>query len=132
MILQGPVAIPPPQTPPPGVDVNLIIDQLFPLIGGIVALIVGGVVLYAFLKSDLAAAMAERIRAGMHRRKHTKWLGGEWIDTPGGTAGDEPRVAQLEERVDLLNGQIAELAERLDFAERLLAQKRERTLRAGE
>jgi len=64
--------------------------------------------------------MAERIRGGLHRRKG--------IDT----AGDEPRVAQLEERVDQLHGQIAELAERLDFAERLLAQKRERTLRAGE
>jgi len=116
MILQGPVAIPPPQTPPPGVDVNLIIDQLFPLIGGIVALIVGGVVLYAFFKSDLAAAIAERIRGGVHRRQQI----------------DEPRVAQLEGQLEHLHGQIAELAERLDFAERLLAQKRERTLRAGE
>ena len=129
--LQGPVALPPP-TPPPGVDVDTVINALFPLIGTVVALIVGGVVLYAFLKSDLAAAMAERIRAGMHRRKHTKWLGGEWIDTPGGTAGDETRVAQLEERLDVMHGQMSELAERLDFAERLLAQKRERTLRAGE
>jgi len=31
-----------------------------------------------------------------------------------------------------MHGQISELAERLDFAERLLAQQRERTLRAGE
>jgi hypothetical protein len=60
----------------------------------------------------------------MHRRKH--WEG---LD---GATGDESRLVQLEERVDQLNGQIAELAERLDFAERLLAQKRERTLRAGE
>jgi TolA-binding protein len=125
MILQGPVATPP---PPPGVDVDTIINALFPLIGLVVGLIVGGVVLYAFFKSDIAAAIAERIRVGMHRRKDARKLGGEWIDT----AGDEPRVAQLEERVDQLNGQIAELAERLDFAERLLAQKRERTLRAGE
>jgi hypothetical protein len=131
MTLQGPVAIPPP-TPPPGVDPNFLITQLFPLIGVVAALIVGGVVLYAFLKSDLAAAMAERIRAGMHRRKHWKGLGGEWIDTPGSAAGDEPRVAQLEGQVEHLHGQVAELAERLDFAERLLAQKRERTLRAGE
>jgi hypothetical protein len=41
-------------------------------------------------------------------------------------------VAQLEERVDQLQGQVGELAERLDVAERLMAQKRERTLRAGE
>lgn len=130
MILQGPIAVPP---PPPGVDPNFLISQLIPLIGAVAALVVGGVVLYAFFKSDLAAAMAERIRAGMHRRKHWRGLGAEWIDVPGGTSmGDEPRVAQLEERVDQLHGQIAELAERLDFAERLLAQKRERTLRAGE
>jgi len=38
------------------------------------------------------------------------------------------RVAQLEEQMDVLHGQVAELAERLDFAERLLAQKRERSL----
>ena len=132
MTLQGPVAIPPPPTPPPGVDVNLLIDQLFPLIGAVVGMIVGGVVLYAFLKSDLAAAMAERIRAGMHRRKHWKGLGAEWSDTPGGTAADDSRVAQLEERLEVMHGQVSELAERLDFAERLLAQKRERTLRAGE
>jgi len=121
-----------PPTPPPGVDVNLLFGQLIPLIGVVVGLIVSGVVLYAFFKSDIAAAISERIRAGMHRRKDWRKLGGEWIDTLGGTAGDEPRVAQLEERVDQLHGQVSELAERLDFAERLLAQKRERTLRAGE
>ncbi|HMG17533.1 MAG TPA: hypothetical protein VK573_02320 [Gemmatimonadales bacterium] len=115
----------PPTPLPPGVDPNFLITQLIPLVGAVVALIVGGVVLYAFFKSDLAAAMAERIRAGMHRRKHWKGLGAEWSDTPGSSTGDDSRVAQLEE-------QVAELAERLDFAERLLAQKRERTLRAGE
>jgi len=35
------------------------------------------------------------------------------------------------ERLDLMHGQVSELAERLDFAKRLLAQKRERTLRAA-
>ncbi len=119
MFVQGPVAIPPPPTPPPGVDVNLLINQLLPLIGLVAGLIVAGVVLYAFFKSDLATAIAERIRGGQRRKA---------VDT--GT--DEPRVALLEERVDQLNVQIGELAERLDFAERLLAQKRERTLRAGE
>ena len=133
MILQGPVIAQAPP-PPPGVDVNLLLNQLFPLIGAVVAMIVGGVVLYAFFKSDLAAAIAERIRAGMHRRKRWKGWGGEWLDTPGSATGgdDEPRVAQLEGQVEQLHSQVAELAERLDFAERLLAQKRERTLRAGE
>jgi hypothetical protein len=123
MVVHDPVIA---QTPlPPGFDPNVLIGQLVPLFGAVVALLVGGVVLQAFFKSDLATAIAERIRAGMHRRK-------QWIDTPGSAAGEEPRVAQLEERVDQLQGQVAELGERLDFAERLLAQKRERTLRAGE
>ena len=42
--------------------------ELLSLIGAIGAMIIGGVVLVAFFKSDLAAAIAERIRAGMHRR----------------------------------------------------------------
>ena len=71
-------------SPPPGFDPTFLISQIIPLIGAVAAMIIGGVVLYAFFKSDLAKAMAERIRA--------------------------------------------ELAERLDFAERLLAQKRERSL----
>jgi len=132
MILWGPVIAQTPTPLPPGVDPNFLITQLIPLVGAVVALIVGGVVLYAFFKSDLAAAMAERVRAGMHRRKHWKGLGAEWSDTPGSSTGDDSRVAQLEGQVDQMHGQIAELAERLDFAERLLAQKRERTLRAGE
>ena len=124
MILQGPVLA---QTPPPPLlpfDPN----QLIPLIGMVGGMIVVGVVLYAFLKSDLAAALAERIRAGIGRRKHWKRVDGEWL----GTAADERNAPALEERLEQMHGQIAELAERLDFAERLLAQKRERTLRAGE
>jgi|SRR5881394_402067 len=115
IVAQGP-------TPPPPLQIPFDPNQVIPLIGMVGGMIIAAVVLYAFLKSDLAAAMAERIRAGMHRRKHTSEIAG----------GEEPRVALLEERVDHLNGQVAELAERLDFAERLLAQKRERTLRAGE
>src|SRR5207245_179153 len=37
-----------------------------------------------------------------------------------------------EERVSALDGQVAEMAERLDFAERLLAERRERKLGAGQ
>src|SRR3970282_17011 len=95
------------QTPlpsPPAVDPNFVVTQIVPLIGAIGAMVIGGFVLYAFLKSDLAAAIAERIRAGMHRRKHWRGLGAEWIDARGGAAGEEPRVAQLEERVEQLHG----------------------------
>jgi hypothetical protein len=103
MLLQAPPQIP--------FDPN----QLIPLFGMVGVMIVVGVVLFAFVKSDLASAIAERIRG---RRKHGVVEG---TTDPGYTA-------ELEHRVDEMQGQIAELAERLDFAERLLAQKRERSL----
>ncbi len=108
------------QTPPPTPTIPFDPNQLIPLIGMIGGMVVAGVVLYAFFKSDLAAAIAERIRAGIHRKKRWKGWGGECIDTPG--------EGELEQRVIEMQGQIAEMAERLDFAERLLAQKRERSL----
>ena len=104
-------------------------NQLIPLIGMIGGMVVAGVVLYAFFKSDLASAIAERIRAGIHRRRKWKGSGGEWSDMPiEGAAVDTEHVAELEHTVTEMQGQIAEMAERLDFAERLLAQKRERSL----
>src|SRR2546422_7741734 len=99
-----------------------------PVIVAIGGFVIAGIVLYAFFKSDLAKAMAERIRAGIHRKKRWKGFGGEWIDTPIGGDTDPGHVAELEQRVIDMQGQIAEMAERLDFAERLLAQKRERSL----
>jgi hypothetical protein len=117
------------QTPaPPAPFIPFDPNQLIPLIGMIGGFVVAGVVLYAFFKSDLAKAMAERIRAGMHRKKRWKGFGGEWSDTPTEGLADADHVAELEQRVTDMQGQIAEMAERLDFAERLLAQKRERSL----
>jgi len=116
------------QTPPPVPTIPFDPNQLIPLIGMIGGFVVAGVVLYAFFKSDLAAAIAERIRAGIHRKKRWKGFGGEWTDTPIGGETDPGYVAELEHRVTEMQGQIAEMAERLDFAERLLAQKRERSL----
>ena len=95
-------------------------NQLIPLVGMIGGMVVSGVVLYAFFKSDLASAFAERIRAGIHRKKRS--------DTDADALADADHVAELEQRVTDMQGQIAEMAERLDFAERLLAQKRERSL----
>lgn len=112
MIQQAP---PPIATPLPGVDFDTIIASLTPLVLGIVGLVVSGVVLYRFLQSDLAAALAERLR---RRKKSTQPI-----------AGVEAQVAELEQEVVAMRGQITEMAERLDFAERLLAaQKRERSL----
>ncbi len=119
MILQTPLP------PPPGIPFDP--NQLIPLIGLIGGLVVAGVVLYAFFKSDLAAAIAERIRTGIHRRKRWKGFGQEYSDTPA-EGLESGHVVELEQRVVEMQGQIAEMAERLDFAERLLAQKRERSL----
>ncbi len=119
MILQTPLP------PPPGIPFDP--NQLIPLIGLIGGLVVAGVVLYAFFKSDLAAAIAERIRTGIHRRKRWKGFGHEYSDTPA-EGLESGHVVELEQRVVEMQGQIAEMAERLDFAERLLAQKRERSL----
>ena len=110
MMVQGP----PIATPPPGVDLDTVIAALTPLIFGVMGLIVGGVVLYRFLQSDLAAALAARIRS---RGKSSELV-----------EGDTGHAAELEQRMVVMQGQIAEMAERLDFAERLLAQKRERSL----
>lgn len=98
----------PPLPPSPPLDPNFLVSQIIPLVGMVAALIVGGVVLYQFLRSDLAAALAERIRAGIKRR--------------GGPALDEGRIAELEAQMHGLHGHVNELAERLDFAERMLAQ----------
>src|SRR5205085_9801874 len=69
--------------------------------------------------SPVGEALAERIR----QRSHGRW----------GAAGEDPqRVAVLEEQVAQLQGQVSELAERLDFAERMLAERRERKLGAGQ
>jgi hypothetical protein len=114
------------QTPPPMLPFDP--NQLIPLVGLIGVMVVSGVVLYAFFKSDLAKALAERIRAGIHRKRRSKGLGGDWSETPAEGIADADHVAELEQRVTDMQGQIAEMAERLDFAERLLAQKRERSL----
>ena len=102
--------------PPLGVDPNFLVSQLIPLIGMIGGMVLAGVVLYAFFKSDLAKAMAERIRTGVRRRKAA-------IDDVQGE-----HILELDNRVAEMQGQLTEMAERLDFAERLLAQKRERSL----
>lgn len=116
------------QTPPPISMIPFDPNNLIPLIGVIGGMIITGVVLHAFFKSDLAAAIAERIRAGIHRKKRWKGYGVAWTDSPTGSDTDPDHVAELEQRVTDLQGQLGEMAERLDFAERLLAQKRERSL----
>ncbi len=56
-------------------------------------------------------------------RRVVRW---EVSDPAAAPAPAERRVTDLEDRMLSLEGQLSELAERLDFAERLLAQARER------
>lgn len=56
-------------------------------------------------------------------RRVLRW---EVSDPAAAPAPAERRVTDLEDRMLSLEGQLTELAERLDFAERLLAQARER------
>lgn len=105
MLLQGPI---------PSIPFNP--NDIIPLIGMLGGFVVTGVVMWAFFKSDLAAAIAERIRTGVRRRKAA-------IDDVQGE-----HILELDNRVTEMQGQLTEMAERLDFAERLLAQKRERSL----
>lgn len=122
----------PPPMPPPGLDPNFVFSEIMPLIGVIALAIMAGLILKWLVRSPVGEAWAERIRAGMHRRKPWRGLGGEWLDAAADKPADDRRVASLEEQVSHLQGQVSELAERLDFAERLLAERRERRLGAGQ
>ena len=117
---------------PPGLDPNLVFNEVVPIVASVVVILVVAVALRGIFRTPVGDAIAERIRAGMHRRRHWKGLGGEWVDAPGEGLGDDRRVAALEQQVSHLQGQVSELAERIDFAERMLAEQRERKLGAGQ
>ena len=101
-----------PAPPPPMIPFDP--NQLIPLIGAIGGMVITGIVLWSFFKSDIARALAERIRG----RKRALEPDSE----------DAHRVTELEQKVEDMQGQLSEMAERLDFAERLLAKTRERSL----
>ena len=106
--------------------------ELVPIVAGVAAIVATAFVLKWLVRSPVGEAWAEGIRARSRRRRHWKGWGGEYIDDPAeaGTA-DPHRTAALEEDVAKLRNEVAELAERLDFAERMLAERRERKLGAG-
>src|SRR5881409_2141885 len=110
---------------PPGLDPNFVFSQVAPIIGMAVVIVVGATAVRWVLRgTPVGEAIAQRIRMRAQRR----WGGGGG----GGGAGEDPeRVAALEAQVSTLQGQVSELAERLDFAERMLAERRERKLGGG-
>lgn len=109
----------PPPPPVPSLDPNFVVSELAPLLGIFGLAIVAGLALRWFFRSPLAEALAERVRVRTQRRF-------------GEVATDAGRVAGLEQQVAALQDQLSELAERVDFAERLLAERRERKLSAGQ
>ena len=116
---------------PPGFDPNFFFTQAAPTVGLVAVILVGALGLRWLFGTVVGEALAERIRQGSRRRRHWKGFGGEWVDAPDDAAAETARVAALEQQVTLLNSQVSELAERLDFAERMLAERRERTLGTG-
>ena len=105
--------------PPPGLDPNFVFNELMPIIAFVVVVVVGAVVLRALFRTPLGEALAERIRT------RGRGAGGSRV------SGDPERVTALEAQVAQLQGQVSELAERIDFAERVLAERRERKLGGG-
>ncbi len=105
--------------PPPGLDPNLVFNEVVPIIAAVVVIVVVAVALRWIFRTPVGEAIAARIRTRAQRR---------W----GAESEDPQRVAALEEQVSQLQGPVSELAERLDFAERMLAERRERKLGAGQ
>ena len=114
------VVVQSPTPPPPLIDSSiLLVDRLVPLVGALGIAVIIALSLRWLFRSPMAQAMAERMRARTR---------GEF-----GEAGeDAERVAGLEQQVHQLQSQVNELAERVDFAERMLADRRERKLSAGQ
>jgi len=94
-MMQTPPAFPP-FPGPPGLDPNVLINEVVaPLIGVVVVIVVGAMALRWLFRSPVGEALAERIREGSRRRRHWKGLGGEWMDAPAEAAADDRRVAAL-------------------------------------
>ncbi len=106
----------PPLPVPP--DLNYVIHQVTPL--AVLALTFVGV-RWVF-RSPVGEAIAERIRTRVRG-------GSRWSESTG---EEGHRMAALEEQVSHLQTQLSELAERVDFAERMLAERGERKLGAGQ
>ena len=106
----------PPPTPMP--DPNLLAMHVFELLTVVVVGTVAALIVRWVVQSPIGQAIGERIR----RRKGAGDL----------TREQEDRVARLEGELQALRGELGEFAERLDFAERVLAERRERRLGAGQ
>lgn len=112
------IQTPLPQLAPPGFDWNGVFSNVVAPVAGIAILLLVGATMFRWLlKSSVGEALAERLR-----RRGSESVAGD----------DAQRVAALEEQVAQLTAHLSEFAERLDFAERVLAERRDRKLGAGQ
>src|SRR2546428_12977879 len=117
-MMQTPPAFPP-FPAPPGLDLNVLINQVVaPLVAVVVVIVVGAIALRWLFRSPVGEALAERIREGSRRRRHWKGLGGEWLDAPAEAAAGGRAGACGGEGGSAAGGQGAGVAERGDFSER--------------
>src|SRR3989449_10794324 len=97
-MMQTPPAFPP-FPAPPGLDPNFLINQVAPLIGFVVVVVVGAMALRWLFRSPVGEALAERMREGSRRRRHWKGLGGGWMDAPAYGADADSREVRREQPV---------------------------------
>jgi hypothetical protein len=108
-------------TPPPSIPMNP--SDAMAAIVAIVAIAAGALALRWLFHSPIGEAIAEGIR--MRRRRR-------YGEVTGEVTADGRRVDALDDHIAQLQSQVSELAERLDFTERVLAERRERKLGAGQ
>ena len=109
----------PPPMAPPGIPFDT--DMVVGLLGTIGIIFAAAFALRWLLHSPIGEALAEGIRLRRQRRYGV-----------AGDSGEAQRLESLEEHVRQLSSQVSELGERLDFAERVLAERRDRRLGAGQ
>ena len=110
---QTPVPMPPPSMPP---DPNLLVMHAFELLTTVVVAVALIFVVRWVVMSPIGQAIGERLRGKRHGLV---------------TGEQEDRLSRIEAEMQALRGDLGEFSERLDFAERVLAEGRDRRLGAG-
>ena len=112
VVVQTPIPTPP--SPPP--DPNFLAMQAFDLLATVAVAVAVILVVRWVVMSPIGQAIGERLRGRRHGLA---------------TGEQEDRLARIEAEVQALRGDLGEVSERLDFAERVLAERRDRRLGAG-
>jgi hypothetical protein len=113
VVQESPIPTPLPPSMPP--DPNLMAMQVVELLTIVVMAAAVILVVRFVVMSPIGQAIGERLRP----------------KRSGLTGEQDDRLARIEGEMLALRGDLGELAERLDFAERVLAERRERQLGSG-